>query len=562
MSNTATRFFQMLKALSASLRLKDVLEAVVLQFSELGGGAKVAVFLSDNDSLSLKLMNARGYSEASIDQMRILSFQAETLLKTVVQKRQVMSTSDIKEAPDVSAVIMARESSKGQIALPLVASSLLVGAILIDINDPAVLERIEFFKDLAEFASQAIANSILFGRSEYERERLGTLYKTSVALGGSSLKTMEVLQIAADTSLILANTPHCAILMVDPSRTRFNVAAFKGLDGNSMAHFDLSLEDTLAGRCLVANKTEYVADATNIQLSLPRSTGGGLFGSAVALPLIHEQDVCGVLMLFSVDVRAFHREQIDLLELLARQVGTALHIAMTHESVSAQTVQDAHTGLYNHWHFNESLGRELERSVRHKHEFSILRLDIDHLSRVNELLGPAKGDEAIKHVARIIKNTLRDIDIPCRYGSQEFAVILPETPRKNAAEVAERLRQRIRAESAPGVGMVTISIGMASFPENGDEPSSLLKGAEQALDVAKFEGRDRLKVAEYGISSSVDGPTWDELARQAKLAVLSERQTKAQTQSRLAVPPEYAPWMRAVPGWGQKKKTDSYAAKD
>lgn len=555
--NTTTRFFQMLKALSSSLRLKDVLEAVVVQFSELGGNAKVAVFLSDNDSLSLKLMNARGYNDDSIEQMRILSFQAESLLKQVMQKRQCMFTSDKNQTPDISAAIMSREGSKGQIGLPLVASSLLVGAVLIDVNDVNVLERIDFFKDLSEAASQAIANSILFGRSEYERERLGTLYKTSVALGGSSLKTVEVLQIAADTALILANTPHCAILIVDSARTKFNVAAFKGLDGNSLANFDLSLEDTLAGRSLVSTRTEYAADATNIQLSLPRSTGGGLFGSAVAVPMVHEQDVSGVLMLFSVDLRAFHREQLDLLESLARQVGTALHIAMTHESISAQTVQDAHTGLYNHWHFNESLGRELERSVRHKHEFSILRLDIDHLSRVNELLGASKGDEAIKHVARIIKNTLRDIDIPCRYGSQEFAVILPETPRKNATEVAERLRQRIRAESAPGVGMVTVSIGMASYPENGEEPVALLKGAEQALDIAKFEGRDRLKISGSGPGGHTEGIPWDELARQAKLAVLSERQNRAQHQSRLAVPAQYAPWMRAVPGWGPKKKTDS-----
>lgn len=558
--NSTSKFVHMLKALNSSLRLKDVLESVVMQFSELGANARVAVFLADNDSLSLKLMNARGYSEASIEQIRVLSFQAESLLKNVVQKRQAMYTADVSVAPDLSAAVMTREGSKGQIGLPLIASNLLVGAVLMDVVDLNVLEHLDLLKSLAEISSQAIANAILFGRSEYERDRLGTLYKTSLALGGSSLKIMEVIQIAADTSLILANTPHCAVLMIDPSRSKFNVAAVKGLDGNSLAHFDLALEDTLAGRAVVAGRTEYAADATSVQMALPRSTGGGLFGSSVAVPVAHEQDVIGVLMLFSVDIRAFHREQIELLESLAKQVGTALNIAMTHESVSAQTVQDAHTGLYNHWHFNESLGRELERSIRHKHEFSILRLDIDHLSRVNELLGPLKGDEAIKHVARIIKNTLRDIDIPCRYGSQEFAVLLPETPRKNAAEVAERLRQRIRAEAAPGVGMVTISIGMASFPETGEEPVVLLKAAEQALDVAKFEGRDRVKLAETG-GVQREGVSWDELARQAKLAVLSERQTKLQTQSRLSVDPEYAPWMRAVPAWG-KKKSDVAAGKE
>ncbi len=542
---------QMVKVLNSSLRLKDVLETAVTQFVELTGDAKVAIFLSDNDSLSLKLMHSKGYSDQTQEQLRVLSFSSDSLLKSVVQRRQYATIGDLKQAPDISAGIMKREQSGAQIGLPLIASNLLVGAMLIDMKDVSLLGMVDLMKQMADLVAISVANAILFGRSEYERERLGTLYKTSVALGGSSLKVADVLQIAADTSLILANTPHCAILLVDRARKQFDVAAFKGLDGNNMNDFDLSMEDTLAGRATLTGKTEYKNDATSIQLQLPRSTGGGLFGSALAVPLIYENQPLGVLMLFSQDTRGFHREQIDLLESLAQQVATALNIAFTHETATSQTVQDAHTGLYNPWHFHDSIAKELERSVRHKHEFSVMRIDIDHLSRVNELLGPGKGDEAIKHVAKLVKTSLRDIDIPCRFGSQEFAVILPETSRQSAFEVAERLRAKIRAESAPGVGMVTVSIGMASFPENGDQPASMLQAADQALDVAKFEGRDRVKLAEAGMQLESQIP-WDELARQAKLAVLSERQGKLQ--SRLQVPAEYAPWMRAVPNWGAKKK--------
>lgn len=549
--NLMQRLLQMVKTLNGSLRLKDVLESAVLQFAELAGDAKVAIFLSDNESLSLKLMTQRGYSEGTADQLRVLSFATESVLKTVVQKRQVLAYSDIKQAPDLSAVIMKREHSGGQIGLPLIASNLLVGAVLIDVRDAAVLSMTDLFKHVADLVAIAVANAILFGRSEYERERLGTLYKTSVALSGSSLKVSDVLQIAADTSLILANTPHCCILLLDRAKGRFSVAAFKGLDGNSMNDFDLSVEDTFAGRVVLTGRSEYASDASNFSLRLPRSTGGGTFGSALAVPIMFEHNLLGVLLLFSQDTRGFHREQIDLLESLSVQVGTALNIALTHETATSQTVQDAHTGLYNPWHFSESIAKELERSVRHKHEFAILRIDIDHLTRVNELLGPGKGDEAIKHVARLIKTCLRDIDIPCRFGSQEFAVILPETSRAAALEVADRLRAKIRAESAPGVGMVTVSIGMATFPINGEEPVLLIKSAEQALDIAKFEGRDRVKVAQTGMTNA-DHVSWEEMARQARLAVLSERQSKLQ--SRLQVPAEYAPWMRAVPNWGAKKK--------
>jgi diguanylate cyclase (GGDEF)-like protein len=550
-SNLLPRLLQLQKTLFSSLRLKDVLDSATVQFSQLTGSGKVAIFLSDNDSLSLKLMTASGYQDGTCEQVRILSFMAESLLKPVVQKRQALTAASAAEAPDISAAIMQREGSKGQIALPLIACNLLVGAVLIDVSDASALGMLNVLKDVADLTALAVANSILFGRSEYERERLGTLYRTSVALSGSSLKVAEVLQITADTALILGNTTHCAVLMFDSQSQTFHVAAFKGLDGNSLSDFDLGV-DTVAGRAVLAGKTEYVSDALRYQQSLPRATNGNTFGSLVCVPLTHEHEPLGALMLFATDTRAFHREQVDLLESLAKQASNSLNVALTHESATAQSMQDAHTGLYNRWHFEEALGKELERALRHKRELTLLLVDIDHLSRVNDLLGHEKGDAAIKYVAQIIKNTLRDIDIPCRFGSEEFAIILPETQRQNALEAAERLRQKIRSQPAPTIGMLTVSMGVATYPENGEDGQSLVRAAEQALDIAKFEGRDRTKLAD---SHNSTGPIpWDELAKQAKLAVVSERQSRLH--SGLQPSPDYAPWMHATPGWG-KKKTES-----
>lgn len=546
------RLLKMQKTLFSSLRLKDVLDNAVLEMSEVAGGAKVALFLSDNDSLSLKLMSAAGYQDASRETLRVLPFTAETLLKTVVQKRQHALVKNAADAPDVSAAIMQRENSQGQIGLPLIASNLLVGCVLIDLANGEHMKLVEILRDMADLVAIAVGNAILFGRSEYERERLGTLYKTSVALGGSSLKVSEAIQITADTALILGNTPHCAILMFDQEKQAFHVATFKGLDGNSLSEFDLGFDHTIAGRTMISGKTEYVADALRYQHALPRATSGSPFGSVAAVPMMHEHDPVGVIMLFSTDLRGFHREQIELLESLAQQATNSLHIALTHESATSQTIQDAHTGLYNRWHFEDALQKEIERSQRHKRELALAIIDIDHLSRVNDLLGQEKGDIVIKHVAKIIKNSLRDIDIPCRYGAEEFAVVLPETSAQSALEVAERLRQKIRSESAPGIGMITVSIGISAAPQ-GTEPNAtaLVKYAEEALDVAKFEGRDRVKTHEL-LGGDTGRIPWEELARQAKLAVVSERQSRLQ--SRLSPTPEYAPWMRATPGWGTKKK--------
>jgi diguanylate cyclase (GGDEF)-like protein len=544
------KYIMMQKALLSSLHLKDVLDAAALQFTELAGGAKVAIFLSDNESLALKLMASKGYSEPSVEQLKVVPFSAECLLKNVVQKR-LPSCAQVKTAPDISAAVIQREGSIGQIALPLIASNLLIGGMLIDITKAEVFHDVDFLKDCADVAAMAIANSILFGRSEYERERLNTLYKTSCSLSGSVLSVSEVLQIAADTALVAGNTPNCAVLVLDESGSSFDLGAFKGLEGSSLGEFDLSLHGTIAGACLTNRKTEYVVDARKHQKQLPRAAGGSEFGSVLAVPMVHEHQAVGAILVFSTDPRGFHREQVELLESLVIQVGTALHIALTHETTASRSIQDAHTGLYNRWHFDDSLVKEVERSQRHKRELALLLIDVDHLANINEHLGQDKGDEAIRHVARIIKNALRDIDIPCRYGGEEFGIILPETPFQNSFEVAERLRQKIRAEVAPGIGTVTVSIGLAAFPHNGTDPESLLVAAQQALDVAKFEGRDRIKVAQSGMATA--GPiSWEELAHQAKLSVISQRQSNLQ--SKLTAAAEYANWMRSGTVSGSHKR--------
>jgi len=550
--NLMPRYILLQKALLSSLHLKDVLDAAALQFADLAGGAKVAIFLSDNESLALKLMASKGYSDPVVETIRVVPFTANSLLKQVIQKRLPATIDRLDAAPDISAAVMKREQSAGQIGLPLIASNLLVGAVLLDLADQRALQGVEFLRDVADVVAMVIANSILFGRSEYERERLSTLYKTSCALSGSVLRAAEVLQIAADTALVLGNTPNCAILLYSPEKHSFSLAAFKGLDGSSLSEFELDAEGTLAGRCLSSNQTDYVLDVSRQPHGLPRAAGGSQFGSLVALPMVHDNEPLGVVMVFSTDTRAFHREQVELLESLVNQATIALNVALTHESAASQSIQDAHTGLYNRWHFGDTLAKEIERSQRHRRDLALLLVDVDHLAHINEHLGQEKGDEAIKHVARTIKSTLRDIDIPCRYGGEEFGIILPETPQQNAFDVAERLRQKIRAESVPGIGMVTASIGLAAFPGNAEDAPGLLKAAEQALDVAKFEGRDRVKAAMCGLP--VAGPiSWEELATQAKLSVVSERQSKLQ--SKLTVAPEVASWMRTSGSWQTKRRT-------
>jgi diguanylate cyclase (GGDEF)-like protein len=173
------------------------------------------------------------------------------------------------------------------------------------------------------------------------------------------------------------------------------------------------------------------------------------------------------------------------------------------------SLRDGLTGLYNHRYFQEALGTELARSARHSHECGLLFIDVDHFKNYNDMAGHQAGDDLLRQLAKILMNTGevaevqirgRVSDIAARYGGEEFVVILPETSRGGAAIRAQRLRDAIRSfpflhgHVQPG-GCVTVSIGVAMFPEDALQKEDLIEKADQALLRAKRAGRDRVMVA-------------------------------------------------------------------
>jgi diguanylate cyclase (GGDEF)-like protein len=533
------KLVEMQRDILSSLRLKDVLDTVAANLSNLANQSRAAIFLLDSDSAVLKLMAAKGYSDQSLSQMRLSKFTDESILKFVLEKRAFVSC--LKEsAPTMSARIMNFEDSQIQIALPLISCNFLLGCVLLEFSNTLPEDIMPVLQSLVDTIALNITHAIVFGLSEYKREQLNTLYKSLCALN-DTINIGDVLRIATDAALILGNTPNCALLLYDAQQESFNLAAFKGLDGSTLNEFNLSTRHTIAGASLKTGKCEYVGEDGRTPYGLPKSTGGSNFGSVLALPLIHDHKPLGVLELFSIESQGFDAEQIGLLESFAKQVSVALSTTLTHKSNVLQAIQDAHTGVYNRAQFEKSLAQEVDRSRRHRHELAVLLIDLDHLGQVNERLGHQFGDQAIRHVARVIKETLRDIDVVCRYGGEEFAALLPETSASASLEVAERLRNNIAANNLPDLGQLTASIGVAAFPGNSEQPAGLMQSAEQALDVAKFQGRNRVIVSLAPQSSPLDAIAWTDLVKQARLAVNSERQSRLR--SRLSITPPFTGWL-------------------
>lgn len=185
---------------------------------------------------------------------------------------------------------------------------------------------------------------------------------------------------------------------------------------------------------------------------------------------------------------------------LCEQLSLALANVRLRESLRHQAVRDALTGLFNRRYLEESLAREIARCQRRQQPLAVMMLDVDHFKAFNDRHGHAMGDAALAAFARMLKARCRAEDIACRYGGEEFTLILPETDLATALERAEDIRTSaslLRIGESDGATLrITVSIGIALMPEHGDVGLELMRAGDRALYRAKHEGRDRVAVAD------------------------------------------------------------------
>ncbi len=219
--------------------------------------------------------------------------------------------------------------------------------------------------------------------------------------------------------------------------------------------------------------------------------------ASIIVPLQVMGEVSGVLTLDRLGGRTFDERELELARLFANQAAIALQNARSYMEMELQAISDGLTGLHNYRHFQESLAAEVSRAERYDEEFCLLMMDLDHFKSVNDTVGHQRGDEVLREVASVLKRCSRESDYLARYGGEEFTVILPRTTRTEARPVAQRICDQVREiePGAPGV-RVSMSIGIAAFPESARDKDALLGAADSALLRAKALGRDR--VCDYG----------------------------------------------------------------
>jgi diguanylate cyclase (GGDEF)-like protein/PAS domain S-box-containing protein len=222
--------------------------------------------------------------------------------------------------------------------------------------------------------------------------------------------------------------------------------------------------------------------------------------SFLCIPILAQGETLGLMHFQATDEEPeLNTSELSFKTTFAAQVGLSIANIRLREALRTQSVRDALTGLYNRRYLEELLEREVRRAARGAHSLGVLMIDLDHFKTFNDTYGHDAGDTVLRETGVSLARGIRAEDFVCRFGGEEFVVILPTASLDAACARAERLRLKMKEltvmHQGRSMGMLTVSVGVAVFPEHGLSPKELMAAADAALYEAKRRGRDQVVVA-------------------------------------------------------------------
>ncbi|MFZ2492296.1 MAG: sensor domain-containing diguanylate cyclase [Thermoanaerobaculia bacterium] len=261
------------------------------------------------------------------------------------------------------------------------------------------------------------------------------------------------------------------------------------------------------------SENDFFVRRDNVELAVPRRADEWHENDMLLAPLRSGDEMLGFVSARDPeDGKVPTLDKVQTLEVFATQAVTTMQSARQYGEIRRLTFIDGLTPAYNHRFFQEALAKELHRSTRGRRSFSLAMLDIDDFKKINDTFGHPVGDEILKGIVEVLMTNARDTDIIARYGGEEFALILPEASAEAAAEAAYRFRELVEetlfnVPQANRTLRVTISVGVAAFPEDATTAAEIISRADSALYYAKKHGKNQVALSK------------DVVARQGELAM-------------------------------------------
>ena len=472
------------QAVLSTFDLDEVLQRILAIAHDYFHLRNVAIVLLDQQSQQLYVRSQIGWDEGE-DKVRFPLGHGIT--GAAALKKQPVYAPDVSKDPRY---ICSAKSTHSELAIPLMVRDEVVGVLdcqsdRVDHFDPETIDLLTLFSTQASIALQ---NARLYSLEEQRRRQLQ-------AINAIAQQTTAVLELEELLSRV------CELIQ-DAFRVS-HVSLFLREDRDLVLrahHGTLTPRVPEGGRFPASTEpwaSILASNTTATETDLYGAPGNTKFfaesASRMCIPLVSFGQTLGILALDSSLPDAFRDGDLQSLESVADICATAIQNAHYVERVKQLAYLDGLTGIFNRRFFELRIMEEIERARRYGTGMAVIMADIDQFKRLNDEFGHVLGDEVLRQVSSLFHQQVRKIDVVCRYGGEEFAILLTQTNAQHAMNIAEKLRKMVAGWQFPGVPRtVTISAGAAAFPEHGTTRDDLVRAADAALYAAKQAGRNRV----------------------------------------------------------------------
>jgi len=470
------------QAVLSTFELDEVLQQILTIARDYFHLQNVAILLREKDELYVRCQV--GWDDGQ-DTIRLPIGTGIT--GTAARQKRPVYAADVSKD---SRYILSAKATRSELAVPLMVRDNVVGVLdcqseKLNRFDSDTIDLLTLFSTQA---SMALQNARLYS---LERHRASQLEAINI-IAQQMTAVLDLKELLSKVCLLIQEAfqlCHVSLLLKDEEELVLRASHGK-LTGAPKE--GLKAAEGLWHRALDAGKTLIENDVKAV-------SGVGLYvetGSSMCIPLVSFGQTLGVLVLDTTQTGAFNVNDTQPLESVADICATAIQNAHYVERVKQLAYLDGLTGIFNRRFFELRIAEEIERARRYNTGLAVLMIDIDQFKRLNDEFGHLLGDEVLRQVSSIFHQQLRKIDVLCRYGGEEFAILLSQTNAVHALGIAEKLRKSVEAWQFPGVPRpVTISAGAANFKEHGSTRDELVKAADAGLYAAKQAGRNRVCLA-------------------------------------------------------------------
>jgi diguanylate cyclase (GGDEF)-like protein len=475
------------QAVLSTFDQEEVLQRILTILRDYFHLRNIAILARDEQVEELYILGHIGWDEKQ-QQIR-LPFGTGLIGTCATEKRPIY-------APDVSRdsrYVASLDGTRSELAIPLMVGDKVMGVL--DCQSQNLnqfdAEAIDLLLLFSTQASMALQNARL-----YSLERRRALQLEAInAIAKQTTAVLDLKELLAKVCLLIGHAfpvSHVSVLLKEEEdmvlRAHHGILTPRIAEGGRLpATAGLWGRALGSGKTVIENDVKTSADYVGFYVET---------ASRMCIPLVSFGQTLGVLVLDSAQTGAFKPADVQSLESVADICSNAIQNANYVDRVKQLAYLDGLTGIFNRRFFEMRIAEEIERARRFGAGMAVIMVDIDQFKRLNDEFGHLLGDEVLRQVSSLFHQLLRKIDVVCRFGGEEFAILLSQTTPQHAFTVAEKLRRTVETWQFPGVPRsVTISAGAASYPDHGTTRDELVKAADAGLYAAKLAGRNRVLLA-------------------------------------------------------------------